>query len=191
MPKIIGIAGTNGSGKDTIGQMLAECHNWLAVSVSENLIIPELEKRNLPLDREHMAVLTAEWRRQFGMGATIDKAVEKFKIETEIRQFGGLAVASLRHPGEAERVHELGGLVIWVDADPEVRYQRIYGRGQGAKDQKTFDEFLAEEQAEMQHSGDEATLNTSGVKAKADIFLENNGNDLEKFKQDAEQALGL
>lgn len=189
--KIIGIAGTNGSGKDTIGQMLAERHDWLFVSVSEDLLEPELERRNLPVDRKHLAELSTEWRREQGMGATVDKAFEKFKVEEELRQLGGLAIASLRHPGEADRIHELGGLVIWVDADPQVRYERIHGRGQGEKDKKNYDEFLAEQQREMQHLGDQATLNIGDVKAKADILLENNGSDLEAFKTTAEKALGL
>jgi cytidylate kinase len=77
--KLIGISGTNGSGKDSLGQMLAESHDWLFVSVSGNLIIPELKKRGLPLEREYMAALTAEWNRNERMGAVIDKAIEYFK----------------------------------------------------------------------------------------------------------------
>jgi hypothetical protein len=72
-----------------------------------------------------------------------------------------------------------------------VRYERISQRQRSAEDQKTFEQFLKEEQDEMQHSGDEATLSLSGVKAKADIFLENNGSDIEKFKGAAEKALGF
>lgn len=41
----------------------------------------------------------------------------------------------------------------------------------------------------MKHSGDEDTLNMAGVKAICDVFLTNNGNDIEKFKDEAEKAL--
>ncbi len=186
--KIIGISGTNGSGKDTVCQLLAE-HGWLSVSVSEDLLIPELEKRGQAVDRRNMAALSAEWRRNEGMGATVDHAIKKFEASDKTHK--GLVVASLRHPGEAERVHELDGQVIWVDADPKVRYERIYKRGQGAKDQKTYDEFLAEQKREMSHSGDKATLNTGDVKPLADIVLENNGNNIDVFKVEATKALGL
>ncbi|MBI1952354.1 AAA family ATPase [Candidatus Saccharibacteria bacterium] len=188
--KIIGIAGTNGSGKDTVGEILASDHGWLFVSVSEDLLAPELERQNLPVDRQHLAALSTQWRREFGMGATVDKAFEKFEAERGLHKLGGLAIASLRHPGEVDRLHQLGGVVIWVDAKPEVRYERIYKRGQGAKDQKTLEEFLAEQEAEMQHSGDKATLNIAGVKAKADIFIDNNGS-LEDFKRSVETALKI
>lgn len=187
--RIIGIAGTNGSGKDTVGEVLVG-QGWLSISVSEDLLAPELERRGLPVERKQMAELSAEWRRQYGMGAVIDKAVELFEAKG-LNGISGLVVGSLRHPGEAQRVHELGGKVVWVDANPRVRYRRIYQRGQGDKDKKTLDQFLSEQAAEMSHSGDEATLNIAAVRDMADITLQNNGSDLEVFKQAASEALEL
>lgn len=184
--KLIGIAGTNGSGKDTVSQYLAD-RGWLFISASGDLLIPELKRRGLPLERQEMADLSAQWRRELGMGAIIDKAVEEFKK----RGGEGLAVSSLRHPGEADRIHELGGRVVWVDADPKIRYERIYQRGQGDKDKKSFEQFLAEEQAEQKHTGDQATLSVEDVKSRADIFIENNQNDLEKFREIVAKALKI
>jgi dephospho-CoA kinase len=188
--KIIGVGGTNGSGKDTLSEMLASDYGWLFVSVSGDLIIPELKRRGLPLEREQMAGLTAEWNRVI-KGAVIDKAVELFNEQNKTHTYKGLVISSIRHPWEVDRVQELGGKIVWVDADPEIRYRRIFNRGQGDKDQKTFEQFLAEEQAEMDHSGDEATLNMAAVKAGADTFLANDTNNLEDFKQAAQKALGL
>lgn len=187
--KIIGISGTNGSGKDTVGEMLAERHGWLFISSSGDLIIPELKKRGLPLEREQMSALTAEWRRQAGKGAIVNKAVDKFNQENKDNNYIGLVLGSIRHPWEADRIHELGGKLVWIDADPIVRFRRINKRSQGDKDAKSFEQFLAEEKAEMQHSGDEATLSMAEVKKKADMTIENNGEDIEKFKDQAEKAL--
>lgn len=186
--KIIGIAGTNGSGKDTVSEFLAG-RGWLFVSAGGDLLIPELQKRGLPTERKQMADLSTKWRKEIGMGAIVIKAQKEYEKRNKHQKFGGLVISSLRHPGEADKIHELGGKVVWVDASPEVRYQRIYSRGQGAKDQKTYKQFLAEEQAEMEHSGDAATLSLSDVKAKADIFLENNGNNIEVFKDQVEKVL--
>ncbi len=87
----------------------------------------------------------------------------------------GLVVASLRNPGEADRVHELGGKVVWVDADPKLRYERVQNafRGRDGEDNKTYEQFLAEEEAEMQTTGDAATLDMGAVKAKSDMTILN------------------
>lgn len=185
--KIIGIGGTNGSGKDTLSEILAKDYGWLFVSASGDLIIPELKKRGLELERKNMAALTAEWNRQ-QKGAVIDKAIEKFKRENKSKNFNGLVISSLRHPWEAERLHALGGVLVWIDADPKVRYRRVSKRGQGDKDQKTFEQFLAEEQAEREHAGDAATLNWQGVKDRADIFISNSTDSIEDFKHAAQKS---
>lgn len=172
--KLVGISGTNGSGKDTIGQIFAEKHNWFFVSVTD-MLREECRKRGLPIEREHLREISAEWRREGGLGVLIDKAVETYNAQEE--SYEGLAVASLRNPGEVDRVHELGGKVVWIDADARIRYDRIQSanRGRGTEDAKTFDEFLAEQEAEMRQSGDAATLNMSGVRDKADQTLLNEG----------------
>ncbi len=85
--------------------------------------------------------------------------------------------------------------MIWTDGDPQVRYNRIIDnahlRGRSAEDDKTFEEFLADEHREMYPVGDEATLHVAAVKERADILIENNGNDLDAFKNQAEIELGL
>jgi dephospho-CoA kinase len=177
--KILGISGTNGAGKDSISEFLSAGHHWLFVSVTE-ILRDELRRRRLPIEREHLRTLSAQWRKEFGLGVLIDKAVDIYNSTPD--DYAGLVISSLRNPGEADEVHKLGGQVIWVDADPKVRYRRIIGRNRGTEDKKSFEEFLTEEQAEMQHSGHEATLSLEGVKAKSDIFVINNGSiaDLEK-----------
>lgn len=184
--KIIGLAGTFASGKDTVGQMLAQRHNWLFVSVTE-ILRDEARRRGLSVVRPTLWTISAEWRREFGLGVLVDKAVKIFKRSTD--KYEGLAIASLRNPGEADRIHEIGGKVVWVDADPKIRYQRSTYRLRSDEDRKTFEEFMAEEQIETNQEGDEAVLSLAGVKGKADIFLENNGDDVEVFKGQAEKAL--
>lgn len=189
--KIIGIAGTNGSGKDSLGQILADDYGWLFISVTD-ILRDGLRGQNLPISRENLRTLSAQWRRESGLGVLVDKAVDIYKKDPE--KYKGLVLASLRNPGENDRVHELGGKVVWVDADPKIRYERIQAnansRSRAGEDNQTYDQFLAEEAAEMKHSGDEATLSMAGVKAKADIFLQNNSN-LEDFKQKIDEALNL
>lgn len=191
--KLYGIAGTNGAGKDSVGEMLAERHGFLFASATE-MFLSDLKLRSWPPDREHKSKLSAEWRREFGMGVIVDKAVKLFNEIPD--KYQGLIVGSLRHNGEADRIHELGGQMIWVDAEPRVRYDRIQKNlaereGTHVEVDKTFEEFLAEQEREMHPTGDAATLNMAAVKERCDIFIENNGNDIEAFKNEAEKALGL
>jgi dephospho-CoA kinase len=191
-PRIIGLAGTNGSGKDTVGQVLADHAGYLFISGSE-LLRDEAKRRKLPVERENLRMISAEWRRQYGLGVLIDRALVEF--EKQSGKYTGFAIASIRNPGEADRVHELGGIMIWVDADPKIRYDRVVNsnRGRSGEDTKTFEQFLAEEAAEMNKpaGGDDATLNMAAVKQKCDIFLPNNGNSLESFQHAIVKALGL
>lgn len=184
--KIIGISGTNGAGKDSIGIMLQERHGFLFVSGSD-MLREECRKRGLPVERENLRMISAEWRKKYGLGVLVDRAVELAKKGN----YKGLATGPMRNVGEAERIHELGGTLVWVDADPKIRYERAVERSRSPEDDKSFEQFMAEEEHEMTQKGDETTLNMSGVKAICDIFMENNGNDIEKFKDEAEKLLAL
>lgn len=182
---IIGLAGTNGSGKDTVAHMLVARHGFYFGSATD-MLGEELKKRGSPLERANKSALSAQWRQKHGLGAVVDVAVGLANQEGANK----LVVGSLRNPGEADRVHELGGIVVWVDADPKVRYARIAsGRRGRVEDQKTYEQFIAEEQAEMQYSGDQTTLNMSGVKEKADVYIDNDDSDIDGFKDRSEKAL--
>lgn len=178
--KLIGLSGTNGSGKDTIAHILRDEYGWYFADATA-ILGAELTKRGLPHERANKAALSAEWRREYGMAMFIEMALKLY----EEGSYHGLVVSSLRHPAEADRVHELGGSVIWVDADPEVRYTRVTSANRGRiEDRKTYEQFLAEQEAEMNGKPDDpAAIKVSAVKDRADIFIENNGSDIEAFKR--------
>lgn len=191
---IIGLAGTNGAGKDTVGEMLASRHGYLFVSVTE-LLRAEAKRRNLPVERQYLRKISAEWRNEYGLGVLVDRAYETFR--TSNKQYKGLVMSSLRNPAEADRIHDLGGTMVWIDADPRIRYERIQTnagtRNRKGEDDKTFEEFLAEEAAEMtlQAGGDAASLDSATVKKRSDIIIMNNKADLEELNRELVRSLGL
>jgi len=189
---IIGIAGTNGAGKDTVGNLLEEHHNYLFVSVTD-LLRHEARRRDLPVERGVLRNISAEWRRELGLGVLVEKSVAEYEKHRD--KYSGVVLSSLRNPGEADTVHEYGGTVIWIDAKPEVRYARIQknaaSRGRAGEDDKTFKQFVAEESAEMHKSGDDATLDMSSVKEKSDIFMDNSHENLEVFRKHVEKELNF
>jgi dephospho-CoA kinase len=182
---LIGIGGTDGSGKDSLGEMLQERHGWLFVSVTD-ILRGELNNRGISLRRENLRSLGDEWRRAYGPGVLVAKALEIYEKQT--KKYNGLVLASMRNPGEADTLHNEGGILVWVDADPEIRYRRVTSRSRGSEDVVSFEQFMAEHN--IQSSGNhEAEMNLIKVKDKSDVFIENNGNDIEKFKKEAEKAL--
>jgi dephospho-CoA kinase len=189
---IIGLSGTNGSGKDTVGQILADEFGYLFISVTD-LLRAEATRRREPVEREVLRTISAEWRRELGLGVLIDKAIAEYEKVRD--RYAGLAVASLRNPGEADRVHEFKGTVLWIDADPKIRYDRVQAnaasRNRAEEDNKTFEQFLAEEQTEMHATGDSATLDMAAVKDRCDVFLTNDGTDLAALQSDIKAALHL
>jgi cytidylate kinase len=191
---LIGISGTNGSGKDTLGETLAKKYNFLFISVTD-MLRDELRQRGLPLSRQYTRELSAEWRRENGLAVLIDRALAIYNKQAG--KYRGLAIASLRNPGEADRIHELGGKVIWLDAMPKIRFERIQtnrssrGTHRAADDNLTFVQFIAAEETEMHHNGDEATLNMSEVRKKADVFIDNDSKVIGPFLEKIEKSLIL
>lgn len=190
--KLIGLSGTNGAGKDLVGELLAERHNYMFVSVTD-LLRDECRKRGLPVERENLRLISSEWRREGGLGVLVDKAIELFKASDKGCQ--GLVMASMRNSGEADRVHEFSGTMIWVDADPIIRYDRVYSRMRTTEDNKTYEQFLAEGESEMYGDpNDPTSLNMSVVRDKCDFTILNEGSDIEVFSSELEkilQPLGL
>lgn len=189
---VIGISGTNGAGKDTISQLIAEHHNYLFITVSD-LLRAEVKRRGLPSGRESTRLVSTEWRRELGLSVLVDKAIADFEVVRD--QYSGVVIASLRNPGEADKIHALGGTVVWIDADPKIRYDRIQlnaaSRNRAGDDDKTFEQFLAEEEAEMHTTGDAATLDMAAVKAKSDVFIDNSHDTFEQLKAHVDEQLGL
>ena len=175
-----------------MGHVLALKHNYLFVSVTD-LLREEAKRRGMPVDRENLRMISAEWRRKYGYGVLVDQAYNHYKELEE--KYSGLAIASLRNPHEADRVHELGGVVVWVDANAKTRYERIQRnldeRGRAAEDRKTFDEFVIEEEMEMHTppGGDDANLNMGAVKIRSDIVVNNEGTNLQEFETFVDEQL--
>ncbi len=192
--RIIGLAGTNGSGKDSVGQLLSQYHNYLFVSVTDPLR-NELKARNLPITRENLRMVSAELRRDQGLGVLVDMAMATY--EAVKGKYKGIVIASLRHPGEADRVHELGGIVIWVDADARIRYERVQAnaeaRGRSGEDNKTYEQFRLEEASEMNGlvSDDDTALSMSAVKLLSDMQIDNSKSDQANLRLTVEKALSL
>lgn len=191
LPEIIGLAGTNGAGKDTLGDLRLKLHHARKVSLSD-ILRAEADKRGLPHERAHLSAISTELSTSLGAGALSVATIQNF-FETRTSLESGLSIVSIRRPDEGRAIQDAGGTLIWIDADRELRYQRIVEANRGrVTDIKTFDEFCAEEDREMYpHSDDPFVLNMAGVRDISDIHLLNEFGSKEEFEADLVDRFSL
>jgi len=192
--KIIGLAGTLAAGKDTVGNLLSKKHGYLHVSTGDAL---RAEKKRVFGDSPEALLVRNDpyankLRTERGPGVLVELAYEEYKRRAD--EFpGGLIASGIRSIGEAEKIKELGGIIVFVDADSKLRYERITGRGRDVNDSGvTYEQFMAMEKSESDVDPVDKTIqNIPAMKDRADIILDNNGSDLKAFEDRAEEALGL
>jgi dephospho-CoA kinase len=68
LPEIIGIAGTNGSGKDTLADLRTQRTGARKVSLS-NILRVEADKRGLSHERANLSMISSEMGTKLGAGA--------------------------------------------------------------------------------------------------------------------------
>ncbi len=184
LPKIIGIAGTNGAGKDTLGELLAERSGYKFRSVSD-ILREELTRQGVPHEREHMRALSTKWANEHGPEVLSLKTIEAYVEEEEREGHKGLAIGSIRRPAEAKAIQDEGGVVLWVDADRRTRYDRIQAgnRGRGGTDELSFEEWSDQEDLELTPiAGKPGDMNMLGVRDIADIHVDNNFDSYEAYR---------
>jgi dephospho-CoA kinase len=193
---IYGVAGTNGSGKDSLMDLLVE-RGFFCFNTSHSLrqishaVFQSTDRggNDSSMGRVGNAIRAAY------PGGPVELGLLSWWLLCSVLpkelQPKGLVIGSIRAVGEAERLKQVGGKLIGVDADAHVRFERLSARGR-ADDNDTFEQFMEKETAEMAAAETDPTkFGMAAVIAMADIRIQNNGNDIEAFKASAAQALGL
>jgi dephospho-CoA kinase len=165
---LIGITGTDGAGKGTVVEYLVKQHGYLHFS-SRGLITRELLRRGLPTDRPHLRQQANELRATHGDDYLVQTALTSVREQALVY----MIIESIRAVAEAESLKRAGGVLLAVDADVRVRYDRIIGRG-SASDDVTFEEFVKQETLEM-NDPDPHGMQKGRVMAMADYTIINNG----------------
>lgn len=178
---IVGITGTNGSGKGTVVEILRKKKDFHYLSV-RGFITPILKKRGWTVDRPHMTDLSDELRKNFGPSYITDQLFEQ-----AFKKGGSVIIESFRAIGEVYSARDLAKklpkarfILLDVESDNDNRYERIMKRG-SETDSITFEQFIEHDLREAKnpesHRG-----NILGCKSIADYTIENNGTfeDLEE-----------
>jgi dephospho-CoA kinase len=189
-PLIIGLAGTLNAGKDILGDALAERDEFLHLSGSD--IARQIKKEAFGDTPEALLVRADPYinhLRQKNPGMLIEAAHNTWLARHEEYPHG-LVVSGVRAIGEVEYIKNLGGVVVFVDASPRVRYQRSQTRLRDANDRLSFEEFIESEKAEMPTQNSDKTIqDLVSVSNMADIIIDNTDDNIDQFIAKARKSL--
>jgi dephospho-CoA kinase len=164
---IVGITGSFGAGKGAIVDYLVSKKGFTHYSASA-FITEEIIRRKLPVNRDSMIEVGNDLRANFGPAYIVET------LYLHAKEAGGDAVIeSLRAIAEVIKLKELGGIIIGVDAEPKIRYERSVLRG-SEKDAVTYDKWLEQEKIEN-NPNDPTKHNIFGALKMSDYTILNNG----------------
>jgi dephospho-CoA kinase len=142
---LIGIVGALGAGKGTVVERLKE-KGFRHYSASGYLKEVVLSQGGVP-GRDAYSAVATEIRNADEAG------LAKLLHEQYTADGGGDAVIEALHDvGEAAYIKEIGGVLLGIDADIQIRYNRAIARG-SEKDNVTFEEFKSHIEREENGGG--------------------------------------
>ncbi len=166
---IIGITGTNGAGKGTVVDFLIQERGFVHYSVRDYLL-KIIEERGLPENRDSMISVANELRKNHSSSYIVDQLYDKAKKNKE-----NCIIESIRTPGEIASLRKKGDFILLsIDANPEIRYQRVKIRN-SETDHISFNVFLENERKEMT-SANPDKQNIAACIKEADYSITNNGS---------------
>ncbi len=168
---IIALASTQGAGKTFFSNYLAEKYSAETIKYSA-FLTAILKKFKIENSRQNLQELSLILRNNFGENI-LELGVLK-KIENSKNNI--IVIDGVRRQADIQQISQLTNFyLIFIDADLEIRVQRIAGRGEKSDDLKVNREQILKE---SQHNSE--TRETE-LKAMANFIIENNDN-IEKFK---------
>ncbi len=184
---IVGIVGKIAAGKTTVARFF-EDRGFCRVSCSEPLIdlltrrteayswVPEIPEER-ELTRESLIDFGRYLKERHGGDVLIRLAVDKK------RDCARIVIDGVRSREEIERIKSLGGWVIYVEASPETRFERLVRRGaEKDRDIRSFEDFKVIDDEE------EGLYHTSELKGLADYVIVNEGT-LGELREKVEEII--
>lgn len=178
---IIGITGTDGAGKGTVVEYMIQNHGFKLYH-ARTLILEEIERQGLPSDRSHMRLVGNDLRKRFGNDYIVRVSLDRARESGDEK----VVIDSLRAVAEAETLKNNGGILLAIDADQRLRYERVQGR-RSESDRVSFEQFIEHEDLET-NDPDPHGMQKRKVMAMADHTIYND-NDTEALYSEVEKFL--
>lgn len=175
--RLIGLAGAAGSGKDMAAEII--CREFGAENLSTGDLIRTITRYIYRLSpdfnpvRDQLFEVATFIRNEIDPATTVKLCIlqaKELKIELAL-------LSGLRTVGEADALKSAGGVIVGIDAEPKIRYERIYSRKRDAESNKTYEEFLVQDAFENDGVSDSgAGRGIRHIVANADAVIANNGS---------------
>lgn len=164
---IIGLVGEMGSGKETFGKILAKnlpSHRVARFTFS-HLLRKTLELWDIEPTRENLQKIARVMDDGFGEGTLTNAG----KHQIDLMDADVIIIDGIRWESDHTLIRSFPrNILIYITADPAVRFERIRARGEKAgEDTLTWEQFL-----EVSQARNEVSIPTIG--ARADKQIENN-----------------
>lgn len=166
---IIGLTGSFGAGKGWVADYLVTAKGFAHFS-ARTFIIAEITRRGLPINRDSMIEVANDLRKHHGPTHIFEQLVGMAK-----EHGGDCVVESIRAVAEARYLKEQGGIVLGIDAPPEIRYERIKKRG-NETDDVTFAQWRDQEIRES-NPDDPTKQDIFGALRESDDIITNDGDE--------------
>lgn len=173
---VIGITGTDGAGKGSAVAYLVSTYGFTHYS-SRDFILAEIRRLGLAEDRSQMRLTANALRAEFGHEVIVKKAYERAAAEGKAR----VVIESVRALAEVAYLKQQGGVLLAVDARPEVRFERVQAR-RSSTDQVTYEQFLAHEELER-NDPDPSGMQKAKVMELADYTIQNDSTLEDLYNQ--------
>ena len=142
---IVGLVGSLASGKETTKKYLVEKYSAKDCKFS-TILRDVLVRVAVPNSRENLQKISTVLRANFGENLLAKAiAMDASKLDADI-----VVIDGVRRFTDIEHLNELSNFIlVKIDADKNVRYERMKARNENAgDDKKTFEEFLEDHNAE-------------------------------------------
>jgi len=174
-PWVIGLTGTNGSGKGTLASALKKA-GYFCVSLSD-LLRHELRRRGGEETVNALADLGNALRAKRGGDILAREAYETIQAQEADKA----VVDSIRTIPEVDFLRSKPRFVlVSVDAPVQLRYERVMDRNRPG-DRVTLDQFIAQEDRQLR--GGKTEQNLMACIQGADILLTNEGSEEELIQR--------
>lgn len=168
---VIGLVGKQGSGKGYFIEVLQMLLSGRITKVkSGGILIDLLKILNLPVTRQNLQKMVNCLKDNFG-GDIISKAVYARILATDSEV---IIFDAVRWKSDEEMIRRFeNGLIVYIDTEKEIRYQRLKNRGEKEDERGLGREKF--EKAEL----DSTEIDIPDIGSRADVVITNNGTENE------------